>query len=76
MVATVRLRKQGGSLAATLPVELVRKLGVRAGDKLFVVEVAPGDFRVTPHDPQTVAALRAHDKIMAEYRDVFRALAE
>ena len=76
MVATVKLRKQGGSLAATLPAELVKKLGVRAGDSLYLVEVAPGDFRLTPHDPETVAALRAHGKIMREYRDVFRALAK
>jgi len=31
---------------------------------------------VTPHDPETVAALKAHEKIVTEYRDAFRALAE
>jgi len=76
MVATVKLRKQGGSLAVTLPKEVVKELGVRAGEVLHLVQVGPGEFRVTPHDPETVAALKAHDKIMAEYRDAFRALAE
>ncbi|MGH7548557.1 MAG: AbrB/MazE/SpoVT family DNA-binding domain-containing protein [Gemmatimonadales bacterium] len=76
MVATVKLRKQGGSLAATLPADLVKKLGVRAGESLYLVEVTPGEFRLTAHDPATVAALKAHDKIMRQYRDAFRALAE
>jgi len=76
MVASVKLRKQGGSLAVTLPTEVVRRMGLKAGDALHLVEVAPGDFRLTPYDPETAAALKAHETIMAEYRDVFRALAE
>lgn len=76
MVATMKLRKQGGSLAVTLPKDVVRELGVRAGQALHLVQVGPGEFRLMPHDPETVAALKAHDTIMAEYRDAFRALAE
>src|SRR5256885_1830751 len=57
MVATVKLRKQGGSLAVTLPKEVVRELGVRAGEGLHLVQVGPGEVRVTPHDPETVAAM-------------------
>ena len=76
MVVTMKLRKQGGSLAVTLPKDVVRELGVRAGEALHLVQVGPGEFRLTPHDPETVMALKAHDKIMAEYRDAFRALAE
>jgi len=48
MVASVKLRKQGGSLAVTLPTEVVRRMGLKAGDALHLVEVAPGDFRLTP----------------------------
>ena len=76
MIATVKLRKQGGSLAVTLPKEVVRELGVRAGGVVHLVQVGPGEFRITPFDPEAAAALKAHEKIMAEYRDVFRALAE
>jgi putative addiction module antidote len=76
MVSTMKLRKQGGSLAVTLPKDVVRVLGVRVGEALHLVQVGPGEFRLTPHDPETVSALKAHDKIMAEYRDAFRALAE
>ena len=76
MVAKVKLRKQGGSLAVTLPTEIVRKMGLRAGAAMHFVEVAPGEFRMTPYDPETAAALKAHESIMAEYRDAFRALAQ
>jgi len=76
MVATVKLRKQGGSLAVTLPREVVRELGVRAGSTVHLVQVGAGEFRLTSHDPETVAALRVHEKVIDEYRDVFRALAK
>ncbi len=76
MVSTLKLRKQGGSLAVTLPKEVVQELGVRAGGSLHLVQVGPGEFRLTSHDPETVAALQAHEKVIAEYRDVFRALAK
>jgi len=76
MVASVKLRKQGGSLAVTLPTEVVRKMGLRAGDALHLVETAPAEFRLTPYDPDMAAALAAHESILTEYRDAFRALAE
>jgi len=42
MVTTLKLRKQGGSLAVTLPKEVVQELGVRAGGSLHLVQVGPG----------------------------------
>ncbi len=47
MVSTVKLRKQGGSLAVTLPKEVVRELGVRAGGSVHLVQVGPGEFRLS-----------------------------
>jgi hypothetical protein len=35
-----------------------------------------GGFRVVPHSPETVDAIAAHERIMAEYDGVFRALAK
>ena len=60
----------------TLPQEVVRELGVRAGDALDLIQVGPGEFRVSRHDSMTVAALKAHERIVAEYRDAFRDLAQ
>jgi len=76
MVTTTKLRRQGGSLVVMLPKEVVRELGVRAGDALHLVQVGPGEFRVSRRDSETVAALKAHEKIVMDYRDAFRGLAE
>lgn len=35
-----------------------------------------GGFRVVPHTPDTAEAVAVHEKIMAEYDAVFRALAK
>jgi putative addiction module antidote len=76
MAYRVKLRRQGGSVAITLPVEVARKLAVREGATIYLVEEAPGEFLLTPYDPEVAAALDAHDAVVAEYRDVFRKLAE
>ncbi len=59
-----------------LPKEVVRELGVREADSLDLIQVGPGEFRMSRHDPETGAALKAHEKIVAEYRDAFRGLAQ
>lgn len=76
MAYKVKLRKQGGSVAVTLPSEVVRRLAVREGATLYLVEDPPGEFRLTPYDPEVAAALEAHRAVIEEYRDVFRKLAE
>ena len=76
MAYKVKLRKQGGSVAVTLPAEVVRRLAVREGAALYLVEDPPGEFRLTPYDPEVDAALEAHRHVIEEYRDVFRKLAE
>ncbi len=76
MVVKVKLRRQGGSLAVTLPKEVVRKLGLKAGQAVHLVEAAPGEFWLTPYDPDFAQAMRLYERAAAEYRDVFRALAE
>jgi hypothetical protein len=51
-------------------------MNIRSRDELFWVEDGAGGYHVSPFDPEVQEALRAHDEIMAEYKDVFRALAE
>jgi putative addiction module antidote len=76
MAYRVKLRRQGGSVAITLPVEVARKLAVREGGALYIVEESPGEFLLTPYDPEVAAVLDAHEAVIAEYRDVFKKLAE
>lgn len=76
MPLTSKTREQGGSIATTIPAEVARKLGIRPGEELFWVEDGAGGYHVTPFDPEMREILEAHEEIMHEYKDVFRALAE
>ncbi len=76
MVAKVKLRKQGGSLAVTLPTEVVRKMRLRAGGALHFVEVAPGEFRLTPYDPAFARAMQVYERGARKYRHALRELAK
>ena len=71
-----KTRVQGASVITTLPAEVVRRLGLQAGQELEWIEDGLGGFRVVPHSPETAAALEAHERIMAEYDAAFRALAK
>lgn len=73
---TSRTRAQGASIVTTLPAEVVRRLGIPAGQELEWIEDGLGGFRVVPHTPELSEALDAHEAIMAEYDSVFRKLAE
>src|SRR2546425_11718363 len=76
MVTTVKLRKQGGSLAVTLPKEVVRELGVRAGGAVHLVQGGPGEFRLTPHDPEFRRAMAGYERGAAKDRPGLRELAQ
>lgn len=72
---TSKTRAQGASVVTTLPAEVVRRLGIPAGQELEWIEDGMGGFRVVPHTPDLAEALEAHAEAMAEYDAVFRALA-
>lgn len=69
-------RAQGASIVTTLPAEVVRRLGIPAGQQLDWIEDGLGGFRVVPHTPELTEAVKAHDESMAEYDGVFRKLAK
>ncbi len=71
-----KTRAQGASVVTTLPAEVARRLAVMPGQELEWIEDGMGGFRVVPHTPETAEALAVHEKIMAEYDAVFRALAK
>lgn len=71
-----RTRAQGASVVTTLPAEVVRRLGIPAGQELEWIEDGLGGFRVVPHTPELAEAMEAHEKIMEEYDAVFRELAK
>ena len=52
-------RAQGASIVTTLPAEVVRRLGIPAGQRLDWIEDGLGGFRVVPHTEELAGALGA-----------------
>lgn len=73
---TSRVREQGASVVTTIPAEVVRRIGLAAGQELEWIEDGMGGFRVVRHTPELTRALEAHERIMAEYDRAFRELAK
>lgn len=67
------VRKVGNSLGVTLPSPAIRALGVKEGDKLFLIETAEG-FRLTPFDPEFAEAMKLAEDFMQRYRNALRDL--
>jgi len=64
----------GNSTGVVLPKEVLEKLRVKKGDKLYLVEDQDG-FRLTPYDDEFVRQMEAAEEIMREDRDVLKVLA-
>ncbi len=56
MVRTVKLRRMGGSVGATLPKEMAERLHLEAGDEVLAVETANG-ILLSPYDPDVEEGL-------------------
>ena len=75
MVRSVKLRKMGGSVGATLPKDLADRLHLDAGDEVFVVATEEG-LLITPYDPTFAKAMAAYHRGAKKYRNALRTLAE
>jgi len=75
MVRQTRIRRAGGSLAATLPKEMVDRLHLEAGDAVFVVETDRG-LLLTPYDPRFDEALILYRRGAQKYRNALHELAK
>jgi putative addiction module antidote len=74
MNAELKLVKVGNSVGVVLPRELLARLRVSVGDKLFATEQRDG-LRLTAHDPAFVEAMAMAEEIMREDRDILAVLA-
>jgi putative addiction module antidote len=72
----LKVRKFGNSLGVVLPKEVIGRLHTKDGERLFLVEGAEGDYRLTPYDPAFEKKMTKAEQIMARYRNTLRALAK
>ena len=72
----LKLRKFGNSLGVVLPKEVTNRLQVGDGERVFLVEAADGEYRLTPYDPAFERKMKKAEEIMSRYRNTLRALSK
>ena len=72
----IKVRKIGNSLGVVLPKEVLSRLNVQDGDKVFLTEAPDGSYRITPYDPEFEKQINIGKTFMARYRNTLRALAK
>ena len=74
MTMELKIVKIGNSMGVVLPRDMLARLRVELGDKLFVGE-APGGYMLSATDSDFVEAMTAAEGIMREDRDILAVLA-
>ena len=72
----LKIEKIGSQHAILLSQEAMTLLGVKEGDHLYLSDTPDVELRVTLVDSQTVAHLRAADKVMDKDWDELQAMAK
>lgn len=75
MVRSVKLRRMGGSVGATLPRDMAQRLHLEAGDEVLAVETANG-ILLSPYDPEVEEGLAIAVGAQKRYRRALRELAK
>ena len=75
MIRSVKLRRMGGSVGATLPKDMAERLHLEAGDEVLAVETANG-ILLSPYDPDVEEGLAVAVEAQKRYRRALRKLAQ
>ena len=72
---TLKLTTIGNSVGVVLPKEVLDRLNIEKGDKVYLTE-SPDGFRLTPYDPEFEKQMTMARQIMKKRRDVLHELAK
>ena len=72
---TLKVTTIGNSTGVVLPKEILQRLRIEKGDRLYVLETPQG-IELVPYDPDFVAQMETAEQVMREDRDVLKKLAE
>ena len=72
----LQIKKVGNSLGLILPKELLARLSLKEGDKLYVVEQTERGIKLSPYDPKHAKAMEIARRSFRKYADTYKALAE
>jgi len=71
----VKVTQVGNSMGILLPKEALNKLNTGKGDTLYLVE-CPDGYTLTPYRQDFEEQMTAANKVMKDYRNTLRKLAE
>ena len=71
----VKIRRQGGSLAVTLPRAMTDALNIQEGDEVHLTQ-SPDGIVVSPYDSVFERAMAIGDECARRYRNALKALAD
>jgi putative addiction module antidote len=72
----IQIRRIGNSVGLILSKEMLSRLRLKEGDRLYITEEPERGFKLSPYDPKHAEAMRIAREVMDEYQDTFRALAK
>lgn len=72
---TLKLTQVGNSVGAIFPKEILARLNLEKGDELYLTDTPEG-LRLTVHNPEFEAQMKAARTIMKKRRAVLRELAK
>ena len=74
-MTVLKLTQIGNSVGVILPKDVLARLKVGKGDKVFLSEAADG-VMLTPYDPALEEQIKLGREFMHEFRDTFHQLAK
>ena len=74
--SALQVRKIGNSIGLILPKEMVARLNLKEGDKLFPIEQPGGGLTLTPYDPDFETAMAVARRGMKRYHNALAELAK
>lgn len=72
----LQIKKIGNSLGLILPRDLLARLKLKEGDRLYVVEQTERGIKLSPYDPKHAKAMEIARRSFRKYADTYKALAE
>ena len=72
----IQIKKIGNSLGLILSKDLLSRLKLKEGDKLFVVEQTDRGVKFSPYNPKHAKAMEIARRSFGTYADTYKALAK
>ena len=75
MPTSLKVTTIGNSTGVVLPKEILERLHVSKGDRLYVIET-PNGIELVPYNPEFAQQMEVAEQVMREDRDALRKLAD